>query len=720
MNKNLVTVIINNMPIEVPNTFTVLQACEQASVEIPRFCYHEKLSVAGNCRMCLVEIVKSPKPVVSCAMPVMPNMEIFTDTPLVKKAREAIIEFLLINHPLDCPICDQGGECDLQDQTLSYGSDRSRFYEKKRGVEDKECGPIIKTIMTRCIHCTRCIRFSAEISGEEELGVIGRGNQTEIGTYVQSFIKSELSGNLVDLCPVGALTSKPYAFISRNWELTEKDSIDFFDAVCSNINVQTRQLSTPHRKAPQTSNFFPKDTILRIIPRRNDLINETWISNKTRYNFDGILQNRIANPQFFNLEQLKDCKWEELLSYLYIVFNLNVPSHFYLNQYKKLTGITGKLSDTKSIYYFFQFLNHLGSNNLQSGENLLSMNIDIPLFYRFNSTFAGIEKGDVFLLVGVNLRYEASMLNVRLRKQYMKQDIKIGLVGNPVPLTYPYLHLGSTTKTFVEIAEGRHPFCKQLRSAKNPIVIFGTEFLQRKDSKALLNVSRFLGKFSILQLKNYNGYNTLHTNVGQMNSCELGAFPGTRSNLHLYNRDKKKTDILFLFENENFDFSKFIKKKNNKQSTKVIVQNSHKLNSLSNVDFLIPSTAPFEKNSLLVNAEGRTQQSFKAITPYGGAKDSTKILKGLSILFKLKEKKNFSNNSFYNENPTLKFLNQVPLNINIPFLNFNEFSNKVYLSVFLPSITNFYMTDIISKNSQVMSECSLLLNKKSNFKKKKY
>jgi NADH dehydrogenase (ubiquinone) Fe-S protein 1 len=719
MHTNLVKISINNMPIEVPSTFTVLQACEQASVEIPRFCYHEKLSVAGNCRMCLVEIVKSPKPVVSCAMPVMPNMEIFTDTPLVKKSREAIIEFLLMNHPLDCPICDQGGECDSQDQTLSFGSDRSRFYENKRSVEDKECGPIIKTIMTRCIHCTRCIRFSAEISGEEELGVIGRGNQTEIGTYVQRFIRSEISGNMVDLCPVGALTSKPYAFLSRNWELTRKDSIDFFDAICSNINVQTRQSSTPH-KLNSNKQFLPKDTLLRVLPRKNDLVNETWISNKTRYNFDGLLQNRIETPFFFNYNKnkIQRCTWGDLLSSLYIMLNFNIPSKFYLKKYKKVIGLTGSISDLKSIYYFFQFLNNIGSANLQVEENPLFLNIDIPLFYQFNSSIKGIEEGDLFLLVGVNPRYEASILNVRLRKQYMKEDVTIALLGNPVDLTYPYLHLGNSTKTLVEIAEGRHPFCKKLRSAKKPIFIFGTEFLKRKDSKALINVTRNLGRFSILQLKEFNGYNILHSNISQSNACELGTFPGTRSTLLLPNK-KKKSDILYLLEAENINFNNWISKKNDRQQTKVVLQSSHKINDLSKIDFLIPSTAPFEKKSLLVNTEGYVQEALKAVTPYGTAKDSIKIFKGLSILFQFKNKSsNFSKAQFLKENPSINNINTSTKKLNLNFLQFTEPANKIYFSIFLPLINNFYMTDIISKNSSVMSECSILLNTKSNFKYK--
>lgn len=716
MELTLVPIIINNMPIKVPSTFTVLQACEQASVEIPRFCYHEKLSVAGNCRMCLVEIVKSPKPVVSCAMPVMPNMEIFTDTPLVKKSREAIVEFLLMNHPLDCPICDQGGECDLQDQTVSYGSDRSRFYENKRSVEDKECGPIIKTIMTRCIHCTRCIRFSAEISGEEELGIIGRGNQTEIGTYVQNFIKSELSGNMVDLCPVGALTSKPYAFLSRNWELTKKDSVDFFDAICSNINVQTRQLSIPHKKNNNKS-FLPKDTLLRILPRKNDFINETWISNKTRYNFDGILQNRIATPLFFNYNtnKIQQCTWEDVLSSLYLMLNFNLPSKFYLKKYKTIIGLTGSISDLKSIYYFFQFLNNVGSANLQVEEYPLTLNIDIPLFYQFNSRIQNIEEGDIFLLVGINPRYEASILNVRLRKQYIKEDITIALIGNPVDLTYPYIHLGNSTKTLVELVEGRHSFCKKLRSAKKPILIFGTEIFKRRDSKALINLTRNLGKYSSIVLKNLNGYNILHSNTSQINACELGAFPGIRSNL-LLPLKKKKSDILYLLETENINFSKWISQP---QETKIILQSSHKINDLSNINFLIPSTAPFEKKSLILNTEGYLQKAFKTVTPYGISKDSINIFKGFSIFFKLQKKSlNFSKFQFYKDNPSLQDINTYSPKLTFNFLQFKEPATKVYLSIFLPLINNFYMTDIISKNSSLMSECSILLTKKYNFKYK--
>ena len=722
MKNNLVTVIINNMPIKVPNTFTVLQACEKASVEVPRFCYHEKLSVAGNCRMCLVEVAKSPKPVVSCAMPVMDGMRIFTDTPLVKKAREAILEFLLINHPLDCPICDQGGECDLQDQTLAYGSDRSRFYEHKRGVEDKECGPIIKTIMTRCIHCTRCIRFSAEISGAEELGVIGRGNQTEIGTYIQSFIKTELSGNMVDLCPVGALTSKPYAFISRSWELDKRDSVDLFDAVCSNINVQTRQLSLPNQKRlVNNKNYIPKDEILRILPRKNDFINENWISDKTRYSFDGIRFNRLDTPYLYNNNKMKACKWEDILSYAYILLDLNKPSKFYLDQYKKLVGLTGQLSDLKSIYYFFQFLNHLGSNNIQCESRLLTMNIDIPLFYQFNTTIANIEKGDVFLLVGVNTRYEASMINVRLRKQFLKDDIEIGVIGNPVDLTYPYYHLGSSTKTLLEIAEGRHVFCKKLRNASNPILIFGTECLRRQDSETIINLNRYIGKYSIVNLADFNGFNVLHSNVGQINSFNLGAYPGTRSMLHVNQIKQKKSDILYLLETENINKKKWLSYEGKKQQTKVIAQTSHRLADLSYVDLLLPSTAPFEKNSLVMNTEGRVQKAPKAVTPYGTAKDITKVLKGLSLLFKFNNKNhptNFSNDSLELENPSIKNINNINKNFKFNYLNISEPNNRLYLSVFLPLVNNFYMTDIIGKNSQVMSECSLLLSKKSNFLKK--
>lgn len=722
MKNNLITVIINNMPIKVPNTFTVLQACEQASVEVPRFCYHEKLSVAGNCRMCLVEIAKSPKPVVSCAMPIMENMRIFTDTPLVKKAREAIIEFLLINHPLDCPICDQGGECDLQDQTLSYGSDRSRFYEHKRGVEDKECGPIIKTIMTRCIHCTRCIRFSAEISGAEELGVIGRGNQTEIGTYVQTFIKTELSGNMVDLCPVGALTSKPYAFLGRSWELDKRDSVDFFDAVCSNINIQTRQLSLPNKKKfSNNKNYLPKDEILRILPRKNDFINETWISDKTRYSFDGIKQNRINTPYLYHNNKLNSVKWEDILSYMYILLDLNKPSKFYLNQYKKLIGLTGQLSDVKSVYYFFQLFNHLGSNNLQCENNLLYMNIDIPLFYQFNTTIAGIEQGDVFLLVGVNTRYEASMINTRLRKQFLKNDIKIGLIGNPIDLTYPYYHLGSSTKTLLELAEGRHIFCKNLRKASNPILIFGTECLRRKDSETIINLSRAIGKYSFINLTNSNGFNLLNSNVGQIHSFSIGAYPGTRSILHINQLKIKKSDILYCLETNNINKNKWINFSNKIQSTKVISQTSHKLNDLSYTDLLIPSTTPFEKDSLLINTEGRVQSAPKVITPYGTSKDITKVLKGLSLLLRFNKKNqqsNFSTKSLMLENPNLLIKNKISNNFKFNYLNVKEHNNKLYLSIFLPLITNFYMSDIIGKNSQIMSECSLLLNKKSNFLKK--
>jgi NADH-quinone oxidoreductase chain G len=715
----LINLIINNKPISVKPGTTVLQACEAANEEIPRFCYHDKLSVAGNCRMCLVEIEKSPKPVVSCAMPVMEGMRVYTNTPLAKKASETVLEYLLINHPLDCPICDQGGECDLQDQTLAYGSDRGRFFEFKRGVEDKECGPIIKTIMTRCIHCTRCVRFTEEISGTEELGVISRGTHAEIGTYVNKFIKTELSGNLVDLCPVGALTSKPYAFSARNWELKKTESIDFLDAVCSNILINTRNSSITQK----TDNIYhQKDEIIRILPRANDDINEDWISDKTRYAFDGLRKQRLTEPAIFVKNIKTQVTWTDMLNYFDYYASPNIKKNFIYKNHQKITALYGNLSDMESLYFLFQFLNELGSNNIQYSNNLFRLNVDIPLFYKFNSTIKNIEQSDLILLIGVNPRFEASMVNVRIRKQYMRYNIPVALVGNAVDLTYPHLHLGTSTKTLIQIAEGKHLFCKDLRAAKNPLVICGTEFLQRRDSEALINVTRFLAQNIFAHLENENNYNILASSVGFINGCELAIQPGIRSKLHLLNNKRQFIDLLYLMNLDHFNNNKWIDFESKNIRTKVFVQDSHITNSLKSADFIIPTKTPYEKTSLFSNIEGRIQKSYQSTSSYENARNTMTFFQAVAKTLDLCENQgnhNFTKSILFKENPYLKNLNKLGKNFNINFLKYREAKNKIYLSNFLPLINNFYMTDSISNNSTVMSECSLFLkDTRFNYKKK--
>lgn len=717
----MIDITINNKKYFFEKNLTVLQACEMANIEVPKFCFHDKLSVAGNCRMCLVEIEKSPKPVASCAMPIAPGMRVYTDTPLVKKARESVLEFLLINHPLDCPICDQGGECDLQDQALNFGSDRSRFFEFKRGVEDKECGPIIKTIMTRCIHCTRCVRFSAEIAGNPILGTIGRGEKTEIGTYVDKFIKTELSGNLVDLCPVGALTSKPYAYRARSWELRKIESVDCFDAVGSNINIFTKN-AMPLKAYNYKKAHESKDEIMRILPKLHEDINENWISDKTRYAFDSSRFQRLVSPKILrNFYKKQDSYWGEILEKIHdnISFNFANKKN---KDLKNIMGLVGSINNIETIFFFNQFLKLLGSNNFQCEPILSKFNLDAPFFYKFNSSIKNIDEADLILLVGTNPRFEASMVNTRIKKQVLKTNIKVGLIGVPADLTYPIKHLGISPKILIEIAEGRHNFCKDLRAAKNPLIIVGSEIYKRKDAGAITNVIRFIAKKSFLNLKNFKGLNILQSNISQMAACEIGAQPGIRSTLHLNNSKDKEIDTLFLINTDTIKKEDWLSKKT---ETTVISHNTHKNSNDGFSDFIMPATTHYEKNGHVVNIEGRIQKSNKSTTPPKNARDSEDFFKALIKLeayFFNDSKKYvdyFTNKNLYKEIPNLNKLNTIINDFNFNYLNINESQNKVYLTNFKPLVTDFYMTDSLSKNSQVMAECSLFLTNRSNFIKYK-
>ena len=452
---------IDGKEIEVPAGITVLQACELAGAEIPRFCYHERLSVAGNCRMCLVEMEKSPKPIASCAMPVGDGMVIKTDTPTVKKARNGVMEFLLINHPLDCPICDQGGECDLQDQAMAYGFDRSRYRENKRAVEDKDFGPLVKTEMTRCIHCTRCIRFSTEVAGVEELGATGRGEHMEVTTYVQKTLSSELSANIIDLCPVGALTSKPYAFMARPWELKKTESIDVMDAVGSAIRVDTRG-----------------NEVMRVLPRLNEAVNEEWISDKTRFACDGLKRQRLDRPYVRRDGKLQPASWDE--AFAAIAQRLQgVPGH-------RMAAIAGDHADVEAMFALKELMGALGSPNIDCRQDGATIDPRQRAGYLFNTGIAGIDQADAILIVGSNPRQEAPIINARIRKRFLQGGVKIGVIGPKLDLTYKYEHLGAGPQTLAEIADGRHKFAEVLKAAKNPMLILGAGALRRPDGAAML------------------------------------------------------------------------------------------------------------------------------------------------------------------------------------------------------------------------------------------
>ncbi|MGH6960247.1 MAG: NADH-quinone oxidoreductase subunit NuoG, partial [Dongiaceae bacterium] len=445
---------------EVPPGTTVLQAAQMVGVEVPHFCFHERLAIAGNCRMCLVEMEKSPKPIASCAMPAADGMVIRTNSPVARKARRGVMEFLLINHPLDCPICDQGGECDLQDQAMAYGYDRSRYHENKRAVEEKYMGPLVKTIMTRCIHCTRCIRFATEVAGVEEIGATGRGEHMEITTYLERSLTSELSGNVIDLCPVGALTSKPYAFTARSWELRKTESIDAMDALGANIRVDARG-----------------NEVMRILPRLNEAVNEEWISDKTRFACDGLRRQRLDRPYLRRDGKLQPATWQEAFAAIAARLR-SVPG-------ARIAALAGDLADVEAMLALKDLMTALGSPNIDCRQDGAAIDPRVRAGYLFNTTIAGIEQADACLLIGTNPRWEASIINARIRKRWLTGKLRVGLIGSQLDLTYKHEHLGAGPATLQEIANGRHPFAEVLRAAKKPMLVLGMGALERADGTAV-------------------------------------------------------------------------------------------------------------------------------------------------------------------------------------------------------------------------------------------
>ena len=491
---------VNDVEVEVEDGSTVLHACEEAGVEIPRFCYHDRLSIAGNCRMCLVDMERAPKPIASCAMPAGDGMVIRTDTDRVRKAREGVMEFLLINHPLDCPICDQGGECDLQDQAMGYGLDGSRFSENKRAVENKYMGPLISTVMTRCIHCTRCVRFATEVAGVAELGAIGRGETMEITTYLEKTLASELSANVIDLCPVGALTSRPYAFTARPWELNKVESIDVMDALGSNIRVDARGAQ-----------------VMRVLPRLNEDINEEWISDKARYAIDGLRRQRLDKPfQRGRDGRLHPVSWDEALKSLATALRKAKP--------KAIAAIAGDQADVESMFALKSLMNRLGSFNIdcrQDGAKIAGKRAG----YLFNSTIAGIDDADALLIIGSNPRIEAAVLNSRIRRNWLSSRMPIGVVGPKVDLTYDADFFGQDPSTLDAIADGSHKFAVKLKKAKRPMIIIGMGAMKRADGAAMLGKARRIAEAYDVVANGWNGFNMLHTAAARVGGLDIGFLP---------------------------------------------------------------------------------------------------------------------------------------------------------------------------------------------------
>jgi NADH-quinone oxidoreductase subunit G len=658
---------IDGMEVTVEPGTSIIQAAEQLGVEIPRFCYHDKLSVPANCRMCLVEVEKSPKPVASCAMPCADDMKVFTNSPMAQKARKGVIEMLLINHPLDCPICDQGGECDLQDQTVAFGFDRTRYREEKRAVKDKNLGPLVKTIMTRCIHCTRCVRFGEEIAGVEEMGVIGRGEHLEIGTYVEQMVTSELSGNIIDICPVGALTSKPYAFVARPWELRKTESIDVSDAVGSNIRIDTRG-----------------GEVLRVLPRLHDDVNEEWISDKARFSIDGLKNQRLDRPYVRERGKLQPASWQA--AFAAIAARLKGVDG------KRVGAIAGDLADCESIIALKDFMRSVGSTNIECRQDGAQFDAAEPCGWRFNTTIAGIEKADVILLVGTNPRTEAALINARIRKTWLAKRIKVGVIGPQIDLNYPYKYLGAGPETLEELAKGKGAFADILSKAQNPMLILGPGAVSRDDGLEIHGLARKVaGKFNMVK-EGWNGFNLLHTQASRVGALELGFTGGDLDKM-------LKGDVLYLLGADEIPVNAIGK------DTFVIYQGHHGDKAAARADVILPGAAYTEKNSIYVNNEGRPQAAKQAVFPPGEAREDWKIIRALSeVIGKTLPYNDLAEvrARLVEANPIFGAADTVKPAAWKPFGKDGDCDK----SPFALPISNFYMTDPISRASKVMAECT--------------
>lgn len=673
---------INDIPVTVDEGSTVLQACEAAGVEIPVFCYHPKLSIAGNCRMCLVEMDKSPKPIASCSMPVSEGMVIRTNTPMVEKARKGVLELLLINHPLDCPICDQGGECDLQDLTVSYGSSQSRFALNKRAVNNKYMGPLIKTFMTRCIHCTRCVRFSNEVAGVEEMGVLHRGERTEITSYLERAVTSELSGNMIDICPVGALTNKPYSFKGRSWELVKTNTIDVLDAVGSNIRIDSRG-----------------QKVMRILPRSNENINEEWISDKTRFAYDGLSRQRLDRPYMRQMGKLIETSWETAIEAVAYHLKSVAPD--------EIVALSGNLVDCESIVVLKDILLSLGTPHFDCRQDGACHNAENRSSYIFNSTIKGIDEADFILLLATNIRQEAPIINARIRKRYLRQglpeaDLTIAAIGPQYDLTYPYEHLGSHAPTLKEIHEGSHPICEKLAKAKKPLLIIGQGALNRRDSRQILKLTQEIAEKYFFISENWNGFNVLHTAASRVGSLDLGFVPqqgGADTASILAGCQSGRFKVLILNGVDEIPPHQF-------GSAFVIYIGHHGDASAHRADIILPGLAYTEKSATYVNTEGRPQQTNAAMGAPGHAQEDWLILVHIAQALNIPLPYG-----------TFEGVRERMIEMNSIFSHINKIVPTVWRKIesripetlshldFKSPIDNFYMTDPISRHSEIMAQC---------------
>jgi NADH-quinone oxidoreductase subunit G len=669
---------IDGQETEVPPGTTVLQACQGIGVEVAHFCFHERLAIAGNCRMCLVEQEKAPKPIASCAMPAADGMVIHTQSEKAKKARHAVMEMLLINHPLDCPICDQGGECDLQDESMAYGFDRGRYHENKRAVADKDFGPLVATHMTRCIHCTRCIRFLTDVAGVEEIGATGRGENMEIGTYIERALGSELSGNIIDLCPVGALTSKPYAFNARPWELRKTESVDVLDAVGSNIRVDAR--------GPQ---------ILRVLPRLNEAVNEEWISDKGRFAVDGLTRRRLDRPYVRRGGKLVEADWREALDLVAERLKA-VPG-------ERIAAIAGDLCDAESMYALKELLGGLGAASLDCRQDGAKLDAACRAGYLFNTTIAGIEQADACLLIGTNPRWEAPIINARLRKRYLHGGFKLAAIGPALDLTFPIEMIGEGGETLAALGQGSHPWAETLKGAKAPMLIVGQGTLARPDGAQVLGATRALAESLGMIRADWNGFNVLHRAAARVAGLDLGFLPGPGGRDVVGILDGCRSgdvEVLYLLGADELDLAET-------GSAFVIYQGHHGDRGAARADVVLPGAAYTEKDGTYVNTEGRAQLGRRAAFPPAQAREDWTILRALSgalgkplpvdSLGELRRQMRAAH-------PTLGEIDTVAKAAWGPF----GAVGPIAATPFVYPIADFYKTDPISRASPTMAECSEL------------
>ena len=673
----MIKLTVDGKEIEVEEGCTVLQACEIAGEEVPRFCYHDRLSIAGNCRMCLVEVQPGPpKPQASCALPAANGQIISTKSKMVQDARKGVMEFLLINHPLDCPICDQGGECDLQDQAMSFGSDKTRYLETKRAVEEKSMGPLIKTNMTRCIHCTRCVRFSTEVAGVNDLGALGRGENMEITTYLEKSIESELSACVVDLCPVGALTSKPYAFNARPWELTHIETIDVMDALGSNIRVDTKG-----------------NQVMRVLPRLNEDINEEWISDKTRYAIDGLKVQRLDRPYIRNAKgSLEATNWDTAFR--------KIKDKLLESEKNKIACLIGDLVDVEAAYSLKTLFKKFDVDNLDCRIDGAEIGEQGRAGYIFNSEIKGIEDSDALLIVGSNPRLEAAVLNARIRKRYLMGNFPIGLIGEKVDLKYPYKHLGSSSLDIEKLKNKNNEFSLKLLNAQKPMIIVGMGAFTNDNGSVILNELRELAEYLGIVKKEWNGFNILQTSAGRTGALDIGFIPskkGLNAKQIFSKGDEGDLSFIWLMGVDNKDVLKLKK-------PFVVYQGHHGDVGAHIADVILPGAAYTEKSATYVNTEGRPQLAKQATFPPGDAKEDWKIIRAFSDYVKNKlpfDDLESLRNKLYDEFPHLGDIDEIKK------ARWSKFGTKGKIDniELKSSIKNFYNTCSISRTSETMATC---------------